>query len=118
MIQEIEVERRGKTSFIDGADILDGVYVKKGVKFADGGLIRLKIKNLDAFDKYYDEVGYTLDELSLPLQDKNKVWYSVTNDKSIADGLIKDGYVELYTPVMFAHGGTMPHIHSKKHRNG
>lgn len=37
MIQEIEVERRGKTSFIDGADILDGVYVKKGVKFAHGG---------------------------------------------------------------------------------
>lgn len=37
MIQEIEVERRGKTTFIDGADILDGVYVKKGVKFAHGG---------------------------------------------------------------------------------
>ena len=37
MIQEIEVERKGKTSFIDGADILDGVYVKKGVKFAHGG---------------------------------------------------------------------------------
>jgi DNA-binding MarR family transcriptional regulator len=37
MIQEIEVERRGKTSFIDGADILDGVYVRKGVKFAHGG---------------------------------------------------------------------------------
>jgi hypothetical protein len=38
-IQEIEVERKGKTTFVDGADMLDGVYVKKGVKFAKGGKI-------------------------------------------------------------------------------
>jgi hypothetical protein len=39
MIQEVEVERKGKTTFIDAANILDGVYVKKGVKYADGGEI-------------------------------------------------------------------------------
>ncbi len=37
LIQEIEVERRGKTTFIDGADVLDGNYVRKEIKFADGG---------------------------------------------------------------------------------
>ena len=37
MIQEVEVERKGKTTFIDAANILDGVYVKKGVKYAKGG---------------------------------------------------------------------------------
>jgi antirestriction protein len=38
-IDEIEVTRNGKTTFIDGANLLDGVYVKKGTKFADGGLM-------------------------------------------------------------------------------
>jgi hypothetical protein len=36
-IAEIEIERNGKSKSIDGANILDGVYVKKGTKFADGG---------------------------------------------------------------------------------
>jgi hypothetical protein len=37
MITEISVERKGKETIIDGADVLDGMYVKKGTKFADGG---------------------------------------------------------------------------------
>ncbi len=37
LINEIEVERNGKVTYIDGANILDGAYVKKGVKFEDGG---------------------------------------------------------------------------------
>ena len=37
MINEIEVERNGKTTTIDGADLLDGAYVKKSVKFGNGG---------------------------------------------------------------------------------
>ena len=37
MVQSVEVERKGKTTDIDGANVLDGVYVKKGVKFAKGG---------------------------------------------------------------------------------
>jgi hypothetical protein len=37
MVQSVEVERKGKTTDIDGANVLDGVYVKKGVKFANGG---------------------------------------------------------------------------------
>jgi len=37
MVQSVEVERKGKTTDIDGADIYDGFYVKKGVKFAEGG---------------------------------------------------------------------------------
>ena len=38
-IDEIEVTRNGKTTSIDGANLLDGVYVKKGTKFADGGMM-------------------------------------------------------------------------------
>jgi len=36
-IAEIEVEKNGKSKSIDGANLLDGVYVKKGTKFAQGG---------------------------------------------------------------------------------
>jgi antirestriction protein len=41
-IDEIEVTRNGKTTSIDGANLLDGVYVKKGTKFADGGKVLSK----------------------------------------------------------------------------
>ena len=37
MINELEVENKGKTTYIDGAELVDGMYVKKGVKFAKGG---------------------------------------------------------------------------------
>jgi antirestriction protein len=38
-IAEIEIEKNGKSKSIDGANLLDGVYVKKGTKFADGGMM-------------------------------------------------------------------------------
>jgi antirestriction protein len=41
-IAEIEIEKNGKSKSIDGANLLDGVYVKKGVKFADGGEVDKK----------------------------------------------------------------------------
>ena len=41
-IAEIEIEKNGKSKSIDGANLLDGVYVKKGTKFADGGNILSK----------------------------------------------------------------------------
>ena len=37
MIRGAEVNNSGKTTDIDGANILDGIYVKKGTKYADGG---------------------------------------------------------------------------------
>ncbi|MEI7960698.1 MAG: hypothetical protein WCI04_00020 [archaeon] len=40
MINELEVERNGKTTYIDGADIYDGFYVKKGVKFGKGSTVK------------------------------------------------------------------------------
>jgi antirestriction protein len=49
-IDEIEVTRNGKTTSIDGANLLDGVYVKKGTKFAKGG----KISKQDALQKAID----------------------------------------------------------------
>jgi hypothetical protein len=42
-IDEIEVTRNGKTTSIDGANLLDGVYVKKGTKYMQGG----KVSNID-----------------------------------------------------------------------
>jgi antirestriction protein len=46
MITEISVERKGKETIIDGADVLDGMYVKKGTKFAGGGSIESDITKL------------------------------------------------------------------------
>lgn len=40
MLREAEVENKGKTTYIDGADILDGIYVKKGTKYANGGRVK------------------------------------------------------------------------------
>jgi hypothetical protein len=37
MIRGAEVSNKGKTTDIDGANILDGIYVKAGTKFAGGG---------------------------------------------------------------------------------
>ena len=37
MIQAVEVERNGRETEIDGANVIDGLYVKKGVKFEHGG---------------------------------------------------------------------------------
>jgi hypothetical protein len=42
MVQSVEVERKGKTTDIDGANVIDGVYVKKGVKYAKGSAIKGK----------------------------------------------------------------------------
>jgi antirestriction protein len=38
-IDEIEVTRNGKTTSIDGANLLDGVYVKKGTRYSKGGMM-------------------------------------------------------------------------------
>ena len=43
-IAEIEVEKNGKSKFIDGDNLLDGVYVRKGTKFAKGGDVKTPIK--------------------------------------------------------------------------
>ena len=72
-------------------------YVKQFAKGSNVvGVNKYKIKNLNSFDKFYDEIGYTQKELSLPKQDENKNWYTVTNDKSIAEILINEGFVEKY----------------------
>jgi antirestriction protein len=49
-IDEIEVTRNGKTTSIDGANLLDGVYVKKGTRYSKGG----KISKQDALQKAID----------------------------------------------------------------
>jgi len=56
MVQSVEVERNGKTTDIDGADIIDGFYVKKGVKYANGGGVG-RSSTAKAFDKKYKAIG-------------------------------------------------------------
>jgi hypothetical protein len=54
-IAEVEVEKNGKTKFVDGADLLDGVYVKKS-KFAKGGKADENLENYSDYDTFYDVV--------------------------------------------------------------
>jgi hypothetical protein len=57
MIRGAEVNNSGKTTDIDGANILDGIYVKKGTKYADGGGVpdldkKMALINLDMIHEY------------------------------------------------------------------
>ena len=85
-------------------DMPFGVSVEKveSKKHAKGGEIELEIKNLDSFDKHYDEVEFTEEEVSLPYQKDGK-WFVKTNDKGIAKQLKQDGFVK----DSFAKGGYM-----------
>jgi hypothetical protein len=56
MINEMEVERNGKTTIIDGADLLDGAYVKKGVKYAKGSTVKGNKYN-GRYDSIHDFVS-------------------------------------------------------------
>lgn len=63
-IAEIEVEKNGKSKSIDGANLLDEVYVNKGTKFAKGGEIEVgsivnlpEIKMKDGRVQYERVVG-------------------------------------------------------------
>lgn len=47
MINEIEVLRKGKVTDIDGANLLDGAYVKKNVKYAKGSTVKGKRKTAE-----------------------------------------------------------------------
>jgi hypothetical protein len=57
MIRGAEVNNSGKTTDIDGANILDGIYVKKGTKYAEGGGVpdldkKMALINLDMIHEY------------------------------------------------------------------
>ena len=80
----------------------DKADIKRSQKLAKGGEIELEIKNLDSFDKHYDEVEFTEEELSLPYQKDGK-WFVKTSDKGIAKQLKQDGFVK----DSFAKGGYM-----------
>jgi len=61
-IAEVEVEKNGKTKFVDGADLLDGVYVKKS-KFAKGGKTNTNSKEVrEAVRKHILESVYDENE--------------------------------------------------------
>jgi hypothetical protein len=78
----------------------DKADIKRSQKLAKGGEVELELKNLDSFDKHYDEVEFTEEELSLPYQKDGK-WFVKTSDKGIAKQLKQDGFVK----DSFAKGG-------------
>jgi len=68
-IDEIEVTRNGKTTSIDGANLLDGVYVKKGTKFAKGGMMNANEHfRLRGFEFLKDDLA----ELQQAIKEKNQ----------------------------------------------
>jgi hypothetical protein len=61
-IAEVEVEKNGKTKYVDGADLLDGIYVKKS-KFGKGGKTTTNSKEVrDAVKKHILESVYDENE--------------------------------------------------------
>jgi hypothetical protein len=83
LINEIEVERNGRTTTIDGADLLDGAYVKKNVKFAKGSTVGSGIDNVDDWFWNYDYRHYLRDA-----SDKKR---KEVKDKFIKEGLALNG---------------------------
>jgi hypothetical protein len=68
-------------------------YAKGGSTYQGGGEITIEItKSIDSFDKYYDEVGFEENELSLPFQKGSSTYYVTTKEKSIAEQLESDGF--------------------------
>lgn len=97
-IAEIEVEKNGKSKSIDGANLLDGVYVKKGTKYAKGGNIEsgsahIYITMTNGDYKIYHGDDVRLKANAKPLHTfKNakegtwmKIW-ELLNDKQFARG--------------------------------
>ena len=56
MIESVDVERNGKTTEIDGGNILDGLYVKGKVNFEEGGGVGLEAGNRDYYQQLYVDV--------------------------------------------------------------
>jgi hypothetical protein len=85
-IDEIEVTRNGKTTSIDGANILDGVYVKKGTRFAKGG----EVSEEEIIDKIqYFRNGIPPKGHKYALRFKGKV-YSSNDTGDIVEKVMRD----------------------------
>ena len=102
LINEIEVERNGRTTTIDGADLLDGAYVKKNVKFAKGSTIG---KNRYKVAFYLTQSDDTLQSAIISAEDEKEAKYKVAD-------LVKDLYgdyldYEVTEIVKYAKGSTV-----------
>jgi hypothetical protein len=92
MINEVEVERNGKVTFVDGANILDGVYVKKGVKYKDGGQMNETFPDVDGKDNMSFMAGGKVGKLKL-----KTIADLVENEKAVKEFLtkkIKENYLK------------------------
>jgi hypothetical protein len=89
MISILEVERNGKTIDIDPAYIVDGVYVKKRVKYGEGG----GVKQFDfVYDKWDKPVSGTIGTIRTKPEN---YWVATIKEGDIIvfdswDGAVKD----------------------------
>ena len=89
MISTLEVERNGKTIDIDPADIVDGVYVKKRVKYGEGG----SVKQFDfVYEKWDKPVSGTIGTIRTKPEN---YWVATIKEGDIIvfdswDGAVKD----------------------------
>jgi hypothetical protein len=89
MISTLEVERNGKTIDIDPADIVDGVYVKKRVKYGEGGGVK-------QFDFVYEKWGKPVSGTIGTIRTKpENYWVATIKEGDIIvfdswDGAVKD----------------------------
>jgi len=115
-IAEIEVEANGKTRFVDGANLLDGVYVKKG-KYARGGLTLFSVIDfvkaglVEDYDYTEDEAEETVDRLHWHIE---KMYESGDSANEIANDLVRlnDERKEQFRKknndyVVYAQGGSL-----------
>lgn len=72
----------------------DLIYLSQ--KFLNQRKFILKIKNIDKYEKHYEEVGFNKKDLAPENNRINGDWFTSTDDKNIAEQLVDDGFVEIY----------------------
>jgi hypothetical protein len=118
MITEVSVERNGRETIIDGADILDGFYAKKGVKFADGGstdytFTYMMLSRLASDNDYYlgygnrSEKNLWAGNVDDQIDEMKKLWNKLPADGKPEWLSMQDilNYEEQMKENKFSHGG-------------
>ena len=121
MISGAEVSNKGKTTDIDGANILDGIYVKKGTKYAKGGgvednrmnertraaILKIQKTGIHPDDVSPNFVNEIANEYGIKLTSEEVVYisdnYNKTSDKYAKGGGVGNGYMVFnYTDNLYA----------------
>jgi hypothetical protein len=115
-IKSITVKRGNKTTEIQNKDILDGAYVKKNVKFKDGGSIDVEIVQDKAYGKGYFVIrDYRTGQILHDSIEGIKKAYRIAefqNDYNVVYSEGDDDYEYAKGGSMYRTGGVMGDIYS------